>query len=101
MTTYHSGTSREAGVAHQVLAAHVPDRETGICPICLVAAPCQPANAAANRLVELDLPVLPPVTPGARRGRLLGYAASPLRAAPVPAVGWRRRLRLVLGDGGR
>ncbi|GAA3744144.1 hypothetical protein GCM10022225_29700 [Plantactinospora mayteni] len=101
MTTYRSRASVEADAAHQVLAAHVPDRETGVCPICLVAGPCQPANVAANRLVELGLPVLPPVVPHTGRGRLLAYVGPVLRVAPLLTVGWRRRLGLVDGDGGR
>lgn len=101
MTTYRSRASVEAEVAHRMLAAHVPDRETGICPVCRAAAPCQPANAAANRLVDLGLPVLPPVTPHTGRSWLLAYAGPVFRIAPLLTFGWRRRLGLVDGDGGR
>ncbi|MEO3745181.1 hypothetical protein [Plantactinospora sp. B5E13] len=85
MTTYRSRASREAEAAHTILAAHVPDPETGTCPICRTPGPCQPANVAANRLVELGFPVLPP-TPEPRPPTLL------LRLAPLLTHGWRRRL---------
>ncbi|MEN3614959.1 hypothetical protein AAH979_36190 [Plantactinospora sp. ZYX-F-223] len=99
MTTYRSRASVEAEAAHQMLAAHVPDVETGVCPICLVAGPCQPANTAANRLVELGLPVLPPTIPRPGRARLLAYVGPVLRAAPLLTFGWRRRLGLLDRDG--
>ena len=90
MTTYRSRASADAEAAHATLAAHVPDRETGICPVCRTAGPCLPANAAANRLVELDLPVLSPAP-----------AAPPLTFAPLLTFGWRRRLGLPHAGGGR
>jgi hypothetical protein len=86
MTTYRSRASLEAEAAHAVLAAHVPDRDSGNCPVCRTAGPCSPANAAANRLVELGLPVLLPEPP--RRTPLL------LRVAPLLTSAWRRRFGL-------
>lgn len=98
MSTYRSRASLDAEVAHQIIAAHVPDLE-GVCPICRTAGPCQPANAAANRLVDLGLPVLPPAPPAYRPRHLRAYVAPFLRAAPLLTVGWRRRLGIADAEG--
>jgi hypothetical protein len=42
MTIYQSRTSADAEAAHATLAAHVPDRDSGICPACRTSGPCQP-----------------------------------------------------------
>ncbi|MEW2385879.1 hypothetical protein AB0873_27840 [Micromonospora sp. NPDC047707] len=74
MGVYRSAVSRswhrevaEAEAAREILASHVPDRESGFCAVCLVPGPCGPANAAANRLVDLGRPVLPARQPRRRR----------------------------------
>ncbi|MET7948002.1 hypothetical protein [Micromonospora sp. NPDC005324] len=85
----------EAEAAREILTSHVPDGETGLCAICLVPGPCRPANAAANRLVDLGRPVLPADRPRRRRGwrgwfdphrRVLP------RTAPLLTLAWCRRL---------
>jgi hypothetical protein len=57
-----------------------------------------PANTAANRLVELGLPVLAPVVPASRLDRLRGWFAPHRRGSPRPAPllthTWQRRLGL-------
>jgi hypothetical protein len=58
----------EAEAAREILAAHVPDKETGLCAQCATPGPCRPANAAANRLTELGRPIPPPEQPKRRRG---------------------------------
>ncbi|GIJ27962.1 hypothetical protein Vqi01_31240 [Micromonospora qiuiae] len=64
----------EAEAAREVLASHVPD-EDSVCVICLVPGPCGPANAAANRLVDLGRPVLPTDPPRPRRSGWRGWLA--------------------------
>jgi len=93
MTIYQHGASADAEAAQATLAAHVPDRESGICPACRTAGPCRPANAAANRLVDLGLRVLTP-SPTRRVPALL------VRVSPLLTYGWRRRLGLLPGAGG-
>jgi hypothetical protein len=101
MTVYRS-TSRlwhrdeaEAEAAREILTIHVPDRETGLCEVCLVPGPCRPANAAANRLVDLGQPVLPVDQPGRRRGWrgwLNPHRQAMPRTAPLLTFVWQRRL---------
>ncbi|MBF9130051.1 hypothetical protein I0C86_14060 [Plantactinospora sp. S1510] len=94
-TTYQSRTSADADAeaAHATLAAHVPDRDSGICPACRTSGPCPPANAAANRLVDLGLPVLAPIP--ARR-----VPAMLVRITPLLTYAWQRRLGLLPTTGG-
>ncbi|MBO4204735.1 hypothetical protein [Micromonospora echinofusca] len=107
MTVYRSSSSlrwhrdeADADAARQVLAEHVPDDETGRCVVCLTPAPCRPANAAANRLVDLGRPIGPPDEPDTRRPRgwrgWLTPRRRPMpRSAPLLTFGWRVRLGLV------
>nr|MDT0663115.1 hypothetical protein [Micromonospora sp. DSM 115978] len=74
MTNYQSRAAAEADAAYALLGAHVPDPETGNCRICRIAGPCQPANAAVNRLVELNRPLLrPSPDPDRRRNMWRGW----------------------------
>ncbi|HEX5540685.1 MAG TPA: hypothetical protein VFX60_03860 [Micromonospora sp.] len=63
MTVYRSSRRSDGEAAYALLAAHRIDPEIGQCPICLIAGPCRPANAAANRLAELGLPLVDPADP--------------------------------------
>ncbi|MEQ4300771.1 hypothetical protein ABNF97_05140 [Plantactinospora sp. B6F1] len=101
MTTYLSSSLAErdaadAQAAYDMLDAHVLDRETGLCLVCLTSGPCRPANAAANRLVELGRQVLTPEPAKYRSGGWLGWLGtlrrSLPRTAPLLTAGWRRRL---------
>ncbi|TDB71000.1 hypothetical protein [Micromonospora sp. KC721] len=74
----------EAEAAREILDSHVPDPESHLCVVCLVPGPCQPANAAANRLVDLGRPVLPPDPPGRWPG-WRGWWGPRRRALPRPA----------------
>lgn len=84
----------DARSAHAVLAGHVPD-ENGLCAACLEPSPCRPANAAANRLVELGRPVLPddppPRRPAAWRSRWFPHRRGRYRTAPLLTHVWRLR----------
>ncbi|MEO3775679.1 hypothetical protein ABGB16_02275 [Micromonospora sp. B11E3] len=75
----------EAEAAHEMLATHVPDQETGLCGVCLDPGPCRPANAAANRLVELGRPVLPADQPKPKPVGLRAWLRPHRRAMPKPA----------------
>lgn len=101
MAVHQSRARAEALAAHEMLAAHVPDPESQLCRVCLAVAPCSPANAAANRLVELGLPVLEPVLPPQRRDALRRWIAPHRRgrprSAPLLTWAWRRRFGLVVG----
>ncbi|MER7455415.1 hypothetical protein [Micromonospora sp. NPDC126480] len=112
MGVYRSSVSwhreeAEAEAAREILASHVPDRDTGLCVICLRPGPCTPANAAANRLVDLGRPVLPAIEPRQRRTGLRGWFAPrrtdrsspespprrlPPRRAPLLTYAWIVRL---------
>lgn len=105
MTIYRSSSllwrqdEADAETAREMLAAHVPDKETGLCVICLLPGPCRPANAAANRLVELGRPLVPPPDePRIRRTGWRGWLGPrrrPMpRSAPLLTFGWRIRLGL-------
>lgn len=110
MTIYQSGRHGEGEAAYALLAAHRIDPETEQCPICLIPGPCQPANAAANRLAELGLPIIEPTAPE-RPGRWTdGLRTAAAWIAPRPAAapraplltfGWRWRLGLVRFGQGR
>ncbi|WP_433230481.1 hypothetical protein ACQP2H_00925 [Micromonospora sp. CA-248260] len=73
-----------ADAARRVLDSHVPDPETHLCVVCLVPGPCQSANAAANRLIDLGRPVLPPDQPRRRIG-WRGWFGPQRRRTPRPA----------------
>ncbi len=80
----------EAEAAHEILTNHIADPENGCCTICLAPGPCGPANAAANRLVDLGRPVL---LPESRRDRRAGWRGWFGSTGAVPATGstrWRR-----------
>lgn len=85
----------DARAARAVLGAHVPDKESGLCAVCLEASPCGPANAAANRLVELGRPVLPddpgPTRPAGWRSRWFPHRRGRYRTAPLITYVWRLR----------
>jgi hypothetical protein len=85
----------DARAARTVLANHVPDPESGLCAVCLEPAPCRPANAAANRLVELGRPVLPddppPTRPAGWRSRWFPHRRGRYRTAPLLTHVWRLR----------
>ncbi|MGN9774916.1 hypothetical protein ACTMS0_03945 [Micromonospora sp. H33] len=72
----------EAEAAREILRSHVPDPETNLCVVCFVAGPCRPANAAANRLVDLGRPLLPPDAPKRRRTAWRGWFGP--RRRPMP-----------------
>ncbi|MFK3980091.1 hypothetical protein ACI2K4_06870 [Micromonospora sp. NPDC050397] len=101
MTVYRSNSQlwrddADADAARDILAAHVPVEETGLCAVCLVTGPCPPANAAANRLVELGRPLVPPHVPRRKRRPWTDWLSPHRRAAPHPAplltFGWQLRL---------
>lgn len=103
MGVYRSASSQswrrdeaEAEAAHDILHSHVPDPETNLCVVCLVPGPCRPANAAANRLVELGKPVLSPEPPKGRRTGGRGWFGHRLRTmprrAPLLTFAWILRL---------
>ncbi|SCE67602.1 hypothetical protein GA0074695_0229 [Micromonospora viridifaciens] len=103
MGVYQSTTSRlwcrdeaEAEAAREILASHVPDPESNLCVVCLVPGPCRPANAAANRLVDLGRPVLPPDEPRRRRTGWRGWLGPQRRAmsrrTPLLTFAWMLRL---------
>ncbi|WP_026189844.1 hypothetical protein [Salinispora mooreana] len=100
MAVHQSRARAETLAAHEMLAAHVLDSESQLCRVCLAVAPCSPANAAANRLVELGLPVLEPVLPPQRRDALRRWFAPHWRGrprtAPLLTWAWRRRFGLVV-----
>ncbi|MEV0155340.1 hypothetical protein AB0H57_16575 [Micromonospora sp. NPDC050686] len=99
MGVYRSSTwhrdEAEAAAAREILASHVPEPERQLCVVCLVPGPCRPANAAANRLVELGRPVLPPERPRRQPGRW-GWFGPQRRAvpgrAPLLTFAWLHRL---------
>ncbi|NJP34245.1 hypothetical protein [Micromonospora thermarum] len=119
MGVYRSTVSRswhreeaEAEAAREILASHVLDRESGLCAVCLVPGPCGPANAAANRLVDLGRPVLPAHRPRRRRAGWRDWfrsataaqggtwaqaktAVQPPRRAPLLTFVWLIRLGVV------
>lgn len=86
----------EAEAAREILTSHVPDPETNLCVVCLVPGPCRPANAAANRLVDLGRAVLPPESPGRRRAGWRGWFGPQRRTmprrAPLLTFAWMLRL---------
>ncbi|MGW0435220.1 hypothetical protein ACWDV4_22115 [Micromonospora sp. NPDC003197] len=94
MSVHRSRARAETEAAYEILTAHVPDRETGLCQVCLSPAPCSSANAAANRLVDLGLPVLTPVLSRWRLTQLRRWLAphrrGTLRPAPLLTWVWRR-----------
>ncbi|MGX7677040.1 hypothetical protein [Plantactinospora sp. DSM 117369] len=107
MTVYLSSSLAErdtadAQAAYDMLDAHVLDRETGLCLVCLTPGPCRPANAAANRLVELGRQVLTPEPAkhrshgnhrsGGWHGWLSTVRRSLPRTAPLLTAAWRRPL---------
>jgi hypothetical protein len=56
VTVYQSPSVRaEINVQRQRLEAHQASPDNGWCVVCLVAAPCDEANEAANFLVERGL----------------------------------------------
>lgn len=99
MGVHESRARAESRAAHEIIAAHVADRGSDLCRLCLVPGPCAPANAAANRLVELGLPVRTPEVPTARFAALRRWLAPHRRGSPRPAplLTWAWRLRLALG----
>lgn len=101
MAVHQSRARAETLAAHEMLAAHIPDPESQLCRVCLTVVPCSPANAAANRLVELGLPVLDPVLPAQRRDALRRWFAPHRRgrprSAPLLTWVWRRRFGSVMG----
>ncbi|WP_018585530.1 hypothetical protein [Salinispora arenicola] len=101
MAVHQSRARAETLAAHEMLAAHIPDPESQLCRVCLTVVPCSPANAAANRLVELGLPVLDPVLPAQRRDALRRWFAPHRRGRPrsTPLLTWvwRRRFGSVMG----
>jgi hypothetical protein len=93
------GDEAEAEAAHEILAAHVSDRTTGLCQTCRSTGPCWSANAAANRLVELGRRVLDPEGLGRRagwRGRLTQRATP--RTVPPPTLRWHRWFHRVVAE---
>ncbi|WP_326562062.1 hypothetical protein [Micromonospora sp. NBC_01796] len=99
MTVYRSRSQlwrrdeADAEAAREILAAHVPVKETGLCVVCLTPGPCPSANAAANRLVELGRPVVPPNPPRRKRGSGWRNWLTPHRqTAPLLTFAWRLRL---------
>ncbi|WDZ85995.1 hypothetical protein [Micromonospora cathayae] len=101
MGVHESRARAESRAAHEIIAAHVADQEPGICRVCLAPGPCAPANAAANRLVELGLPVRTPVLTAGRLAVLRHWLAphrwgSP-RPAPLVTRAWRWRLGSATG----
>jgi hypothetical protein len=109
MTVYRSNSQlwrrdeADAEAAREILAAHVPVKETGLCAICLTPGPCPPANAAANRLIDLGRPVVPPDQPRRKRGSSWRGWLGPQqrtvpRTAPLLTFAWRRRLELLAAN---
>jgi hypothetical protein len=102
MTIYRSTSQlwrrdeADADAAREILAAHVPVKETGLCVVCLTPGPCPPANAAANRLVDLGRPLVPPHQPRRKRRAWPDWLTPHRRTAPHPAplltFGWQLRL---------
>lgn len=85
----------EADAARAILASHVPDPENHLCVVCLAPGPCQPANAAANRLVDLGQPVLPAEPRRGQRAGWRGWLGQHQvvpRRAPLLTFAWMRRL---------
>ncbi|WP_329016846.1 hypothetical protein OG271_11385 [Micromonospora rifamycinica] len=100
MGLYETRARVESRAAHEIIAAHVADPESQQCRVCLTVVPCPSANAAANRLVELGLPVLDPVPP-LRRSALRRWLALHRRGrtqpAPLLSRAWRWRLGAAVG----
>lgn len=103
MGVYRSTTSQvwhrdeaEAEAAREILTSHVPDPESNLCMVCLIPGPCRPANAAANRLVDLGRPVLPAGEPRRRRAGWRDWFGPQRRTmprrAPLLTFVWTLRL---------
>ncbi|WP_329017341.1 hypothetical protein OG271_12450 [Micromonospora rifamycinica] len=91
---WHRDEAAAIAACH-VLDSHVPHPDNHLCLICLVPGPCQPANAAANRLVDLGRPVLPPDQPRRRagwRGWFGPQRQGTPRQAPLLTFAWMLRL---------
>ncbi|MEU5939151.1 hypothetical protein ABZ807_08150 [Micromonospora sp. NPDC047548] len=86
----------EAKAAREILSSHVPDSESNLCVVCLIPGPCRPANAAANRLVDLGRPVLPAEEPRRRRAGRRNWFGPQRRTmprrAPLLTFVWMLRL---------
>lgn len=102
--TGRPSTSPAGLAAYAILATHRIDPGTGQCAACVVPGPCRPANVAANRLVELGLPLCEPAHQLTHQGKglrqaLAGLLARPtwVQRAPLLTYGWCLRLGLTTG----
>ncbi|NBE82316.1 hypothetical protein [Micromonospora rubida] len=87
MGLHESGERSENRAAYEIIAAHVLD-PAGLCRVCQVPGPCRPANAAANRLVELGLPVCPAAVPESRLAALRRWRAWARPCIPTGRKNW-------------